>query len=98
MSAIYFHTWCGPSANLERISEMCCTWLAGNAGPKKSPKMRHLGTIVQLCRTISSQLRHVWTIEKILLNGNTSSAGPDNIVNFSLYQRLRSVGEFEAPL
>jgi len=23
---------------------MCCTWLAGNAGPKKSPKIHHLGT------------------------------------------------------
>jgi len=34
----------GPSVNLECMSEMCCTWLAGNAGPKKSPKMRHLGT------------------------------------------------------
>jgi len=42
-------------------------WLAGNAGPKKSPKMRHLGTIVQLCRTISSQLRHVSTIGKKLV-------------------------------
>ena len=31
----YFHTWCGLSANLECRSEMCCTWLAGNAGPHK---------------------------------------------------------------
>jgi len=38
------------------MSEMCCTWLAGNAGPKKSPKICHLGTIAQLCRAISSQL------------------------------------------
>jgi len=29
------------------------------AGPKKSPKIRHLGTIAQLCGAISSQLRHV---------------------------------------
>ena len=36
----YFHTWCGRSANLECRSEMCCTWLARNAGPKKSPKNR----------------------------------------------------------
>ena len=28
-------TWCGPSANLECMSEMCCTRLAGNAGRKK---------------------------------------------------------------
>jgi len=26
---------------------MCCTRLAGNAGPKISQKIRHLGTIVQ---------------------------------------------------
>jgi len=55
----YFHTWCGLSANLGCRSETCCTRLAGNAGPKKSPKIRHLGTITQLCRVISSQLRHV---------------------------------------
>jgi len=34
----YFYTCCGPSANLECWSEMCCTWLAGNAGPKKTAK------------------------------------------------------------
>jgi len=77
-----FHTWCGLSANLECMSEMCCTWLAGNAGPKKSPKMRHLVTIVQLCRPISLQLRHVSTIGNNLLNSNTSSACSDNTVNF----------------
>ena len=32
---------------------MCCTWLAGNAGPKKLPKIDDLGTIRQLCRAIS---------------------------------------------
>ena len=31
---------------------------------KKSPKSRHLSTIAQLCRAISSQLRHVSTIGK----------------------------------
>jgi len=34
----YFDTWCGPSANLECRSKGCCTRLAANAGPKKSPK------------------------------------------------------------
>jgi len=46
---------------------MCRMRLAGNAGvagPKESPKMHHLGTIAQLCRAMSSQLRHVSTIEK----------------------------------
>jgi len=33
------HTSCGPSANLECRSERCCTRLAANAGPKKSPKI-----------------------------------------------------------
>jgi len=27
---------------------MCCTWLAGNAGCKISPKIRHLRNIAQL--------------------------------------------------
>jgi len=38
-----------------------------NAGRKKSPKNRHLRTIVQLCRAISAQLRHVSTIGKKLV-------------------------------
>jgi len=46
---------------------MCCTQLAGNAGHKKSPKIRHLGTIAQLCRAISSQLRHISIIGKKLV-------------------------------
>jgi len=71
-----------PSANLECGSEMCCTRLAGNAGPKKSPKIRHLGTIAQLCRTIYSQLRHIWMIGKKVLNSNVSPTCPHNMVNF----------------
>ena len=62
---------------------MCCARLAGNAGPKN----RHLGTIAQLCRAISSQLRHVSTIGKIvenLLNSNISPTCPCNMVNFGL--------------
>ena len=46
---------------------MCCKRLAANAGPKKVAKNRHLGTIAQLCRAISSQLRHVSTIGKKLV-------------------------------
>ena len=60
---------------------MCCTRLAGNAGPEKSPKIRHLGTIAQLCWAISSQLRHSSSIGKKLLNSNTSSTRPYNMVN-----------------
>ena len=72
----YFHTWCRLSANLECRSEMCCTRLTENTGRKKSPKIRHLATIAQLCRAVSSQLRHISTIGKNLLNSNISSTCP----------------------
>jgi len=50
---------------------------------KKSSKICHLGTIAQLCRTISSQLRHVSTVRKnILLSSNMSSRCPHNMVYF----------------
>ena len=49
---------------------------------QKSPKIGHLGTIAQLCRAISSQLRHVSTIGKNLLSSNISSTCPYNMVNF----------------
>ena len=69
-------TRCGPSANLECRSEMCCTRLAANTGRKKVAKNRHLGTIPQLCRAISLQLRHVSTIGKNLLSSNISPTCP----------------------
>jgi len=49
------------------MSEMYCTRLARNAERKKIAKNRHLGTIAQLCRAISSQVRHISTIEKKLV-------------------------------
>jgi len=73
----YFHTWCGPSANLECRSEMCCTRLAGNTGRKN----RHFGTIAQPCRAIPLELTHVSTIGKNMLNSNTSSTCPGNMMN-----------------
>ena len=72
----------GLSANLECMSEMCCTRLAENTGRKKSPKNRHLGTIEQPCSAMSSQLRYVSTIEKKMLNSNISSICPHNMANF----------------
>jgi len=51
--------------------------------PKKSPKNCHLGTIAQLCRAISLQLRHVSIIGKNLLNSNVSPTCPYNMVHFS---------------
>ena len=78
-----YHTstqWCGLSANLECMSEMCCTRLAEYTGRKNC----HFGTIAQFCRAVSSQLRHVSTIGKKLLNIDTSSIRPHNMVNFGL--------------
>jgi len=68
------------SANLECMSQMCCTRLAENTGRKN----RHFGTIARLCRAISLQLRHVSTIGKNLLSRNMSSTCPRNMVNFGL--------------
>ena len=53
------------------MSEMCCTRLAAR-------------TIAQICRTVSSQPRHVLTIEKNLLNIDTASTCSHDIVNFGL--------------
>jgi len=80
----YFHIWCGLSVNLQCIPETCCMWLAENAGRKKSPKNGHLCTIAQLCRAISSQLRHISTIRKNVLNSNVSSTCSHSMVNFGL--------------
>jgi len=54
---------------------MWCTQLTGNAGPKKSPKALHLRIIAQLCRAISSQLRHISTIGKKNLPHRSSQYG-----------------------
>ena len=51
-------------ANLRCRSETCCTRLAENTEPKKSPKNRHLRTIAQICRAVCSQLWHVSIIGK----------------------------------
>jgi len=47
-------------ANLECMSEMCCTRLGENTGCKNY----HFGIIAQLCWAVSSQLRHVSIIGK----------------------------------
>ena len=62
MSAILPHM-----ADLRCRSEVCCTRLAGNAGPKKVAKNLHLSTIAQLCPAISSQLRRISTIGRKLV-------------------------------
>ena len=61
---------------------MWCTRLAENTGRKKVAKNRHLDTIAQLCRAISSQLRHISTIgKKLVKQQNISSRCPHNMVN-----------------
>jgi len=73
-------------ANLECRSEMCCTWLAENTGRKNVAKNRHLGTIPQICRAISSQL-HEASIDNRknnLLSSSISSTCLHNMVNFGL--------------
>jgi len=77
----YFHTWCVLSANLGCRSETCCKRLAENTGDKKSPKICLLGTIAELSRAISSQVRHILTIRKKLLNNNISRTRFHNLVN-----------------
>jgi len=47
---------------------------------EKIAKIRHLGTIAQLCG--ASQLRHISTIEKNLLNSNIFPTCPYNMFNF----------------
>jgi len=56
MSAILAHmVW--PYCEFKmQVWKTCCTRLAENTGCKKVAQNRHLGTIAQLCRAISSQL------------------------------------------
>jgi len=55
--------------------------LAENTGRKNVAKNRHLGTIAQLCRAMSSQLGTYRQSEKNLLSSNMSSTCPHNMVN-----------------
>jgi len=71
-----------------RISNACLKYAArGSLGIQDAEitqKNRHLRTIAQLCRAIglSSQLKHVSTIGKNLLNSNICSTCPHSTVNF----------------
>jgi len=78
MSTILPHmVW--PYANLECRSEMYCTRLAGNTGRKKSPS-RHNRTT--LSGYIFATKTCIDNRKKNLLNSNTSSTCPRNMVNF----------------
>ena len=73
----YFDTWCDLSANLECRSEMRHTLLENTRRKNSPPKIRHLRTIAQICRAISSQLRYVSTIGKTLLTRKWANAQLD---------------------
>jgi len=63
------------------MSEMCCKWHAENTGRKKLPFWHH-------CTTLSGYIfgikAYIDNRKKDLLNSNTSSTCPDNMVNFGL--------------
>jgi len=67
------------SANLECRSEIFVLHAA--RWKYRTQKNRQKITITQICRAVSSQLRHVSTIRK-KLNSNTSSICAQNMVNF----------------
>jgi len=72
--------WCGPSANLERMSEMCFTRLAGNTGHKNSPFWYHRTTLSGCIFGTKACIDN----RKNLLNSNTSSTHVGNMVNVGL--------------
>jgi len=59
---------------------MCCTWLAGNAGPKNSPSGNHRTT---LSGYIFATRACIDNRKKNSLNSNISPICPQNMVNFS---------------
>ena len=82
MSAV-LRTWCGLSVNLGCRSETCCTWLAENAGCKKSQKNSpswHHRTTLSGC--IFATKAHIDNRKKSLLKSNVCPTCPHNMVNF----------------
>ena len=71
-------------AALVRIQNVCLKCSAGDSLKIQDAKNRHFGTIAQLCRAVSSQLRHVSTIGNNLLNIDTFPTCAHNMVNFGL--------------
>ena len=93
----YFYTWCGRSANLECRSEMWCTRLAGNAGPKKiaknSPSGHHRRTLSGYIFATKAYIDS----RKNLLNSNIFPTCSHNMVNFGpLTAEIRS-GDWGTP-
>jgi len=67
---------------LVHIKNACLKCAARSSLKIQDAKNRHLGTIAQLCRAISSQLRHVSTIGKKLVKHQYLLHSPHNMVNF----------------
>jgi len=63
------------------MSEMCCTRIAENTGRKKSPFWRHH---TNLWACIFAAKACIDNRKKNLLNTDTSSTRPHNMVNFGL--------------
>ena len=67
---------------LVQIYSACLKCAARSSMEMQVPKNCHMGTIAEICRAVSSQLRHISTIGKNLLNSNVSPTCPYNMVNF----------------
>jgi len=77
----YFDTWCGP-VRIYNAGLKCAARGSLEMQDPKTAETRHLGTIAQLCRPISSQLRHVSTIGKIIINSSIFPTCPHNMGKF----------------
>jgi len=76
---VYFHTWCGLSANLECMSETCCTRLAENTGRKKSTSGLPLTTLSGYIFTTKARIDNQ---KKTCSAPIAPPHGPYNMVNF----------------
>ena len=76
----YIHTRCGLSANLECMSEMCCTRLAENIARKKSPFLHHRTTLSGCIFAAEAYIDN----RKKMLNTDNNSTCSHHMVNFSL--------------
>jgi len=64
----FFYLFSLPNLSRRRLDvDPTSKRLAENTDRKKSTKLRHLGTIAQLCQAVSSQLRDASTIWKKLV-------------------------------
>jgi len=82
---------------LVRILNACLKCAARGLPEIQDAKNRHLCTIAQLCRAISSQLRHISTIGKNLLNSNMSSTCPYSMANFGQLAAEIGSGVWDTP-